>query len=71
MTFQTQHTTCEVHVLPRHDGRWTVRTDDDTLTDTEHPTADAAEMHAHRRAATLGTDVVLVHDRYLRVHRSL
>jgi hypothetical protein len=71
MTTKTQHETCVVHVLPRHDGRWTVRTDDDTATDTQHPTADAAELHAHRRAALVGTDVVLVHDRYQRVHRSL
>jgi hypothetical protein len=59
-----------VHVLAHPRGRWLVRVGDDTATMTEHPTVNLAERQALRRASALGIDVVLVHDRYERVHES-
>jgi hypothetical protein len=59
-----------VHVLPNRAGRWLVQLGDDTATTTEHPTASVAERQARRRAKALGLDVILVRDRYQRIHRS-
>jgi hypothetical protein len=59
-----------VHVLSDPSGRWLVRIGGDDATTTEHPNANVAERQALRRASTLGIDVVLVHDRYQRVHES-
>ena len=59
-----------VHVLPDPRGRWLVRIGDDPATTTEHPTATTAERQARRRAFALGIEVVLLHDRYQRVHES-
>lgn len=59
-----------VHVYPHPRGRWLVRIGDDAATKTEHPTVNVAERQARRRADALGIDLVLVHDRYQRVHES-
>jgi hypothetical protein len=59
-----------VHVHPHPLLRWLVRIEDDPATTTEHPTVNIAERQARRRASALGIDVVLVHDRYQRVHES-
>jgi hypothetical protein len=59
-----------VHVLPNASGRWMVQVGDDVVTATEHSTATVAELEARQRADALGADVILVRDRYERVHRS-
>ena len=66
----TETETTTVHVFPHPRGRWFVRVGDDPATMTEHPTVNLAERQARRRAVALGLDVVLVHDRYQRVHES-
>jgi hypothetical protein len=58
-----------VHVLPQPSGNWLVRVGDDA-DGTEHPTAGVAEREARRRACALGIDVVLLRDRYQRVHQT-
>jgi hypothetical protein len=68
MTFESQKPV--VHVLPSVTGRWVVQVGDDAATTTEHPTANVAERQARRRAKALGADVILVRDRYERIHRS-
>jgi hypothetical protein len=68
MTFEPD--TPVVHVLPARTGSWIVQVDDDAATMTEHPTANVAERQARRRARALGVDVILVRDRYQRIHRS-
>jgi hypothetical protein len=68
MTFEPD--TPVVHVLPNRTGRWIVQVGDDVATTTEHPTANVAERQARRRAKALGADVILVRDRYQRIHRS-
>jgi hypothetical protein len=68
MTFEPD--TRVVHVLPDRTGRWIVQVGDDPATTTEHPTANVAERQARRRALALGVDVILVRDRYQRIHRS-
>ena len=59
-----------VHVRSHPRGRWLVQVGEDLATATEHPTVNVAERQARRRAAALGIDVVLVHDRYQRVRES-
>jgi hypothetical protein len=66
----TETNTGVVHVHPHPLGRWLVRVEDDPSTTTEHPTVNIAERQARRRASALGIGVVLVHDRYQRVHES-
>jgi Uncharacterized protein conserved in bacteria (DUF2188) len=68
MTFEPD--TPVVHILPSRTGRWVVQVGDDAATTTEHPTANVAERQARRRAKALGLDVILVRDRYQRIHRS-
>jgi hypothetical protein len=62
--------TAVVHVLPNASGRWMVQVGDDVVTASEHASATVAEFEARRRAEALGADVILVRDRYQRVHRS-
>jgi hypothetical protein len=59
-----------VHVLPHPLGGWFVRVGNESGTPIAHPTVNVAERHAQRRATALGIDLILVHDRYQRVHQS-
>jgi hypothetical protein len=68
MTFEPEAPV--LHVLPDASGRWMVQVGDDVVTATKHATATGAELEARQRAEALGADVILVRDRYERVHRS-
>jgi hypothetical protein len=67
----TTHTETDIviHVLPAPDGRWRVVIDG-AVPLSVHGSADAAERAAHREAQRRGDAEVLVHDLYLRTHRS-
>ncbi len=55
----------QLHVSPNRRGAWFVRREGDREPLSEHTSATEAELAATRDA---GTDDVIVHDRYQRVH---
>ena len=58
-----------VHVEPTPTGRWIVRVDDERESLSEHESATDAQRAACDLAQVEGAAVVLLHDRYARVHR--
>lgn len=58
-----------VHVEPNPKGRWMVRRDDEREPLSEHETATEAAHIARELAQLEGTSLVLLHDRYARIHR--
>jgi hypothetical protein len=58
-----------IHVEPTPMGRWIVRHEHDREPLSEHDSATEAERVARERARLEGVPLVLVHDRYARVHR--
>jgi hypothetical protein len=58
-----------VHVEPTPTGRWIVRVDDERESLSEHESATDAQRAACDLAQVKGAAVVLLHDRYSRVHR--
>jgi hypothetical protein len=58
-----------VHVEPNPKGRWIVRRDDEREPLSEHESATEAAHIARELAQLEGTSLVLLHDRYARIHR--
>lgn len=58
-----------VHVEPNRKGRWIVRRDDERDPVSEHESATEAAHIARELAQLEGTSLVLLHDRYARIHR--
>jgi hypothetical protein len=58
-----------VHVEPNPKGRWIVRRDDEREPLSEHESATEAAHIARELAQFEGTSLVLLHDRYARIHR--
>jgi uncharacterized protein DUF2188 len=58
-----------IHVEPTSTGRWIVRHDDECETLSEHESATYAQRVARDLARIEGASVVLLHDRYARVHQ--
>jgi hypothetical protein len=57
-----------VHVEPNPTGRWIVRLDDEREPHSEHESATEAAHIARELAQLEGTSLVLLHDRYARIH---
>jgi Uncharacterized protein conserved in bacteria (DUF2188) len=57
-----------LHVEPTASGRWVVCYEHHKQPLSDHPTANEAQGSAQRRARTESIAVVLLHDRYARVH---
>jgi hypothetical protein len=58
-----------VHVEPNSKGRWIVRCDDEREPLSEHESATEAAHIARELAQLEGASLVLLHDRYSRIHR--
>jgi hypothetical protein len=58
-----------VHVEPNPKGRWIVRRDDEREPLSEHESATEAAHIARELAQLEGASLVLLHDRYARIHR--
>ena len=58
-----------IHVEPTSTGRWIVRHDNESESLSEHDSATDAQRVACDLAQLEGVTVVLLHDRYARVHR--
>jgi hypothetical protein len=57
-----------IHVEPNPKGRWIVRHEDERESHSEHESATEAERVARELANVDGASVVLLHDRYSRIH---
>jgi hypothetical protein len=57
-----------LHVVPDERGGWHVRTDASQPPLSDHTSATAAERAARRHARVMGAEMILIHDRYARVH---
>jgi hypothetical protein len=57
-----------VHVEPNVKGRWIVRREDELEPLSEHESATEAKRVAGELARFEGTSLVLLHDRYARIH---
>jgi hypothetical protein len=58
-----------IHVEPTSTGRWSVRHDDEREPLSEYESASEAQCVAGDLARVEGASLVLLHDRYARVHR--
>src|SRR3954453_4980462 len=58
-----------IHIEPTSTGRWIVRHDDEHDSLSEHWRGTDAQSAARYSARSEGASVVLLHDRYARVHR--
>jgi hypothetical protein len=57
-----------IHVEPDRKGRWIVRHEDEREPHSEHESATEAERVARALARFDGASLVLLHDRYARIH---
>jgi hypothetical protein len=57
-----------IHVEPDRNGRWTVRHEGERESHSEHESATEAERVARALANIDGASLVLLHDRYARIH---
>ena len=64
----TDSTALSVHVVPGRKGSWSVRTDVDADALSVHSSTTEAARAAYRLARACGSQRVIVHDRYCRLH---
>jgi hypothetical protein len=57
-----------IHVEPDRNGRWMVRHEGERESHSEHESATEAERVARALANIDGASLVLLHDRYARIH---